>query len=200
MQWHASAARAPYWEALYSFVDSYPAAQGFPRVFDFGCGVGTDALFLAERGYEVTAVDVKGPTFEFARHRLARRGLPAHFVESTSEIPTLDKSFDAAVCFDVFEHLPDPIAAARALVKGLRSGGILLQQATFDNSGVHPCHLGSGIQRFSGLRWHINLTGMGMKSDGPLSYAKCSGISQWIQKSRYDLWRATGLWLIKVDG
>lgn len=199
MQWHASISRTPYWNALHSFVESHPPSQDWRRVFDFGCGIGTDALFLAKSGYEVTAVDVKGPAFEFARHRLARRGLRANVIESTSGIPALDGSFDAAICFDVFEHLLDPLSSARALVQGLRSGGVLLQQATFSDYGVHPCHLEFGIRRFSGLRWHINLAGMGMKSQGPLRYAKCSGISHWMQKSRYDLWRATGLWLIKVD-
>jgi len=198
MQWHASAARAAYWDALFSFVESHPPSHGFRRILDFGCGVGTEALFLAERGYEVTAVDVDGPTFDFARHRLTRRGLHTAFVVSTSEIPKPDGVFDAAVCFDVFEHLSDPLGAVGALVQSLRSGGMLLQQATFNNYGVHPCHLDHCIERFSGLRWHINLAGLGLKSAGPLGYVKSSGVMRRIQRARYELWRATGLWLIQV--
>ncbi len=198
MQWHASAARAPYWDALYSFVESHPPSRDFRRVFDFGCGIGTDALFLAERGYEVTAVDVDGPTFEFARHRFARRGLKARFEESTSEIPQLDEVFDAAVCFDVFEHLSDPLRAAQALIGALRPGGILLQQGAFGDDGLRPCHLQTGIERFSGLRWHIHLAGMGMKHECSLNYLKCSELDGWVQRARYGLWRATGLWLVKA--
>jgi len=198
MQWHASAARAPYWDALYSFVDYHPSSSGFRCVFDFGCGIGTDALFLAERGYEVTAVDVDGPALEFARHRFAQRGLHAQFVESTSEIPEPGQLFDAAVCFDVFEHLSDPLTAAQALVDGLRPGGILLQQGAFGDDEVRPCHLKTGIERFSGLRWHIHLAGMGMKHENSLNYLKCAGLRRWLQRGRYGLWRATGLWLIKA--
>jgi len=198
MQWHASAARAPYWDALYSFVESHPPSHGFNRVFDFGCGVGTDALFLAERGYDVTAVDVDGSAFEFARHRFLRRGLNARFVESTSEIPRPDVNLDAAICFDVFEHLSDPLGAAQALINALRPGGILLQQGAFGDNDLRPCHMKSSIERFSGLRWHINLAGMGMKQESSLNYLKCSGLDGWMQKARYGLWRATGLWLVKA--
>lgn len=199
MQWHKSVARAPYWDALYSFVESHPPSLGFERVFDFGCGIGTDALFLAERGYEVTAVDVDGPTFEFARHRFARRGLNARFVESTSEVPKPAEIFDAAVCFDVFEHLSDPLRAARELIGALRPGGILLQQGAFGEDGLRPCHLRTGVERFSGVRWHINLAGMGMKHESSLNYLKCSGLGGWAQRARYGLWRATGLWLIRAS-
>ena len=199
MQWHASAARAAYWDALHTFVESHPPSRGFRRVYDFGCGVGTEALFLGERGYDVTAVDVDGLTFDFARHRLARRGMNTNFVTSTSEIPEPRGVFDAAVCFDVFEHLSDPLGAVGALVQSLRSGGMLLQQATFNNYGVHPCHLDHCIERFSGLRWHIYLAGLGLKSEGPLGYVKCSGVMRRIQRARYELWRATGLWLIEVE-
>jgi len=199
MQWHASAARAPYWDALYSFVEFHPPSPGSGRVFDFGCGIGTDALFLAERGYEVTAVDVGGSTFDFARNRFARRGLDARFAESTSEIPQPNEIFDAAVCFDVFEHLSDPLRAAQALIDALRPGGILLQQGAFGDDGLRPCHLKTGIERFSGFRWHIHLAGMGMKHENSLSYLKCSGLAGWGQRARYGLWRATGLWLIKTS-
>ena len=198
MQWHASVARAPHWDALYSFVEAHPPSHGFRRVFDFGCGIGTDALFLTERGYEVTAVDVEGPTFEFARHRFNRRGLNARFVESTSEIPMPSEVFDVAVCFDVLEHLSDPLKSAQALIGALRPGGILLQQVAFGHNNDRPCHLRAGIERFSGLRWHIRLAGMGMKNESSLSYVKCTGASLWIQRARYDLWRATGLWLVKA--
>jgi len=200
MQWHASVARAPYWDALYSFVESHPPSQGFGRIFDFGCGIGTDALFLAERGYEVTAVDVTGPAFEFARHRFHRRGLNARFVESTSEIPRPGGRFDAAVCFDVFEHLSEPLKAAEALIESLRPGGILLQQAAFGDEGIRPCHLKAGIDHFSGLRWHIHLAGMGLRRQNSLIYLKCSGVNRWIQRARFGLWRATGFWLVRADG
>src|SRR6266516_1136212 len=137
LQWHASTARRPYWEALDWVAEHCPADRGWRRVYDFGCGIGTDALFLAANGYEVTLVDVECAASRFARFRLGRRGLSATFVESRSPLPNPDAVYDIVVCFDVLEHLPDPLEAARRLVCALRPRGVLVQQATFEDDGVH---------------------------------------------------------------
>lgn len=44
-------------------------------------------------------------------------------------IPVPDESFDAVLCSEVFEHLPNPILAVRELSRVLRKGGILLLTA-----------------------------------------------------------------------
>jgi SAM-dependent methyltransferase len=198
MQWHASNARRLYWQALAYVTEHYPADSGWGRVCDFGCGIGTDALFLASHGYAVTLVDVDSAVFRFARHRFERRGLKATFVESQSMLPALRDKFDVVLCFDVFEHLPDPLEAARRLVGALRDGGLLVQQGSFADSGDHPCHLADGVVRFSGLKWHIHLAGYGMRTVSGLVYRKTFGIERLAQHARYQLWRATGAWLLWV--
>lgn len=196
MQWHASSARRSYWDALVAFAGRYPPEDGFTRVYDFCCGVGTDALFLASRGYQVTAVDVAGPAFRFAAHRFHRRGMKAHFVSSNSSVPTPESVYDAVVCFDVFEHLPAPLDAASALVRALRPGGVILQTGSFDDAGAHPCHLSSGIHRFRGIKWHIELCGLGLLYESPLLYRKIQGWVRLLLRFRYLIWRGTGLWLV----
>lgn len=195
MQWHASPARIPYWQALAAVADRYPPEAGYRRVYDFGCGVGTDALFLASRGYDVTLVDVDGPAFRFAQHRFRRRGLPARFLVSTSPLPEPDGTYDIVVCFDVFEHLPDPLAAVRRLAAAIRPGGMFLQQGNFSDAGEWPCHLHDGIERFGGLRWHVELAGLGFRGDGGFVYRKSVGLERVAVLARYALWRMTGLWL-----
>jgi SAM-dependent methyltransferase len=198
MQWHASPARKPYWDALTTLAVRYPASAGYRRVYDFGCGVGTDALFLASQGYDVTLVDVDGPALEFARHRFKRRGLQACFLVSTSPSPKPDGVYDVIVCFDVFEHLPDPLGSAQRLISALRPGGLLVQQGAFGDAGDHPCHLGAGVAQFGGMRWHIHLAGLGLRRDTGLIYCKRPGASALVQKARFGLWRMTGLWLTAV--
>jgi SAM-dependent methyltransferase len=161
--------------------------------------VGTDGLFLASRGYDVTLIDVDGPAFHFAQHRFRRRQLKARFVESRSVLPELDTSYDVIVCFDVFEHLPDPVAAARRLVEALRPGGLLVQQASFANDGHHPCHLAGGVKRFGGLRWHICLAGLGLRNTSGLMYRRTAGLERIMQRARYSVWLATGFWLVHVE-
>jgi SAM-dependent methyltransferase len=200
MQWHAGIGRNPYREALTYLVQYFPAAAGWSRVYDFGCGVGTDALYLSSHGYEVTLVDVDCPAFRFARHRFERRRLHARFVESRVPLPEPDSVYDVAVCFDVFEHLPHPLDAAKRLVSALRQRGLFLQQASFMDFGEHPCHLAHGVQGFGGLKWHIHLAGLGLVSLAGMVYRKTSLVQRLIQLGRYGLWRTTGLWLIRVSG
>ncbi len=197
MQWHASLSRLPYRQALVAFVRDHPPETG-GRVLDFGGGVGTDALFLAERGYEVTLVDVDGPAFRFARHRFERRGIQARFVESRSPLPEPDGTYDAVVCFDVFSHLPDPLGAARRLISALRDGGIMLQRGAFGGEDEHPDKVKANVRRFAGMKWHIHLAGLGLRSLDEFTYQKAAGAARLAQRLRYALWRATGMWLIRV--
>lgn len=198
MQWHASSARYLYWSTLSHFVDRFPPQGGWGRVYDFGCGIGTDGLFLASRGYEVTLVDVDCPAFRFARHRFGRRKLSAKFEESHSLLPVPRHTYDTVVCFDVLEHLPDPIGAAQRLTAALRPGGVFLQQGSFMDMGEHPCHLQSGISDFGGLKWHIHLAALGLRGITSMIYQKTGLASAFVQRARFWFWKATGLWLVRV--
>lgn len=199
MQWHASLDRRPYWRALKLLTEMLPPGHPSPRVLDFGCGIGTDGLFLALRGYDVILVDVDGPAFKFAQHRFTRRGLRGTFRVSQSGLPTIEKGFSAAICFDVFEHLPDPLGAARRLIAGLEPGGLLLQRGAFGESGGQPCHLREHVKQFAGLRWHIWLTSLGVRPIANLVYQKCMGKERLLQDLRFGLWKLTGLWVTRVD-
>jgi 2-polyprenyl-3-methyl-5-hydroxy-6-metoxy-1,4-benzoquinol methylase len=98
---------------LQQLVSRFPPDAGYRRKLEFGAGIGTDALYLASEGYEVTLVDVEGPAFRFAKHRFDRRGIAARFVNANSPLPAPNATYDVGVSFDVFEHLPDPLEAAR---------------------------------------------------------------------------------------
>ncbi len=52
-------------------------------------------------------------------------------VSDVTSIPEPDASFDAVMCIEVLEHLPDPICALRELGRLLKSGGILIVTAPF---------------------------------------------------------------------
>jgi ubiquinone/menaquinone biosynthesis C-methylase UbiE len=46
-------------------------------------------------------------------------------------IPEPDGSFDAVMCIEVLEHVPDPVAALREMTRLLRVGGTLIVTAPF---------------------------------------------------------------------
>ena len=56
-----------------------------------------------------------------------------------TNIPEEDSSFDATLCSEVFEHLPDPLKAVKEYSRLLKPGGILILTAPFA-SMVHFAH------------------------------------------------------------
>ena len=70
-------------------------------------------------------------------------------VSDITAIPEADASFDAILCSEVFEHLPDPLAAVREFARLLRPGGQLLLTAPFLSlTHFAPHHYATGFNRF----------------------------------------------------
>jgi SAM-dependent methyltransferase len=70
-------------------------------------------------------------------------------VGNITDIPRPDASFDAIMCTEVFEHLPDPIKAIREFSRLLRKGGKLLLTAPFCSlTHFAPYHFYTGFNRY----------------------------------------------------
>lgn len=52
------------------------------RAVELGCGTGTNAIFLAQRGFDVTAYDVSAVALTAARAKAAAAGVPIDFREA----------------------------------------------------------------------------------------------------------------------
>jgi len=70
-------------------------------------------------------------------------------VSDICNIPQPDASFDAVLCTEVFEHIPDPISAIKEFSRLLKKDGILILTAPFC-SGSHfsPYHFYSGFNKY----------------------------------------------------
>ena len=101
------------------------------HVIDLGCGPGTDAEYLAQNGYRVTAIDWSRAMVDEARRRLAGVGLGdrvdvlhagIHEIEQLAPV-----QFDAAYSnFGPLNCVDDLAAAAHLIGRRLRPGGFLI--------------------------------------------------------------------------
>jgi len=70
-------------------------------------------------------------------------------VSDITSIPEPDESFDAIMCVEVFEHLPNPILAIKEFSRLLRSGGQLIITAPFCSlTHLAPYHFYSGFSQY----------------------------------------------------
>ncbi len=70
-------------------------------------------------------------------------------ISDITAIPEPDGSFDAILCSEVLEHLPDPVAAVRELGRLLKPGGQLILTAPFCSlTHFAPYHFSTGFSRY----------------------------------------------------
>jgi ubiquinone/menaquinone biosynthesis C-methylase UbiE len=96
------------------------------RVLDAGCGTGVATAELARAvapGGEAVGVDLSAGFLAVAERRVTG-GLPLRFARGdVTDLPFEDEGFDAVRSERVLQHLSDPDAAIRELMRVTRPGG-----------------------------------------------------------------------------
>lgn len=95
-------------------------------VLDIGCGPGWTSLFLAEAGYDVTAVDLVPANVELTARRAARWGLPVSAQVADMEELELGRQFDFALIYDALHHSARHRRVLAGVAAHVRPGGWLL--------------------------------------------------------------------------
>ena len=90
------------------------------RALDLACGAGRNAIYIANRGLDVDAVDISRVALE--RGRADAEELPIHWIECD-----LDDGFEASVDYDLIVNIRYVnLPLVSTLVKSLRPGGVLV--------------------------------------------------------------------------
>jgi tellurite methyltransferase len=94
-----------------------------PRALDLACGAGRNAIWLAERGFVVDAVDVAEAGLELARRRAAERGVTVgwHCLDLDEGLPVELDGYDLILAMRFLDRQVFP-----QLPQRLRPGGWLL--------------------------------------------------------------------------
>lgn len=112
-----------------------------PRVADLACAQGNFGLLLAERGYDVTAVDIKP---EFLKYALKKHTHGTYRTELASVMDYRSSApFDCVLMGEIIEHVAHPEELLASAHANLKSGGVLI--LTTPNGAEY----GSGLPTYS---------------------------------------------------
>lgn len=118
-------------EFVYGKTPSEFLAQNFKyipfgaKVLDVGMGEGRHAVYLAQKGYDVTGVDISSLAVKKAYHLAREQGTNIKGVVSSMEsFEAPAASFDAIICFYYVDRKLVP-----KLMKLLKPGGVIIYEA-----------------------------------------------------------------------
>jgi 2-polyprenyl-6-hydroxyphenyl methylase/3-demethylubiquinone-9 3-methyltransferase len=95
------------------------------KVLDVGCGGGILTEALAQRGAQVTGIDMGDAPLGVAKLHQLESGLSIDYQKSTAEdfAKQHENAFDTVTCLEMLEHVPDPSSVVRACAKMVKPGG-----------------------------------------------------------------------------
>lgn len=126
--------RRPPWDTgitppeLAAFVQRAPAG----RALDLGCGTGTNAIYLAQHGWQVTGVDFIGKAIRQAQRKASAAGVRVDFRQGdVSRLDGIQEPFDLVLDIGCFHSLDSASREAyrRNLSRLLKPGGDFLLYA-----------------------------------------------------------------------
>lgn len=118
------------------------------QILDVGTGSGFFAILLAEKGHQVTGIDLTPSMIEEAEKLAQSQGTEARFFVMDAECPEFaDESFDVVISRNLTWTLPHPDKAYEQWSRVLKKGGILLNfdadygnQVCSDQNGLPEHH------------------------------------------------------------
>lgn len=78
------------------------------RTLDLGCGAGNYAVYLASKGFDVTAIDISREAIKIAKQDAKAKNVECTFLvaDIIDNMPRFEKPFDFAYDWGVLHHIP----------------------------------------------------------------------------------------------
>jgi SAM-dependent methyltransferase len=139
---------------LIEFIDSHPPG----RALDLGCGTGTNVIYLARHGWQVTGIDFARRAVHLALRKVRQLGLIADFrLGDVTHLDGLIGSYDLILDIGCLHNLDDPGRQAylHHVKRLLAPGGtflvylILRQHPDDPGRGMLESHLTEITQQFT---------------------------------------------------
>jgi 2-polyprenyl-3-methyl-5-hydroxy-6-metoxy-1,4-benzoquinol methylase len=136
-----------YYNAYHAFVEDIIARvmrSGARRVLNVGCAQATLDLLLAERGVEMTSVEIREGFLDYARQRW-ERGKITWLLGDFLAMDIPGAPFDLVMSHHVIEHVSEPSGFLQRMTSMVKKGGQVL--VTTPNGA----YIRSGLPTFSGV-------------------------------------------------
>ena len=141
------------------------------RALDIACGEGRNAIFLAQSGFQVDAVDISERGLERGRRRAEQLGVQVNFVLADLEQYRLEGAYDLIVDFN---YLLRPLVSA--MVQSLAPGGVVVMETILDAPTLQGHHTGDFLLQpgelerlFSGYQGKILLVEEDAATETPVA-------------------------------
>src|SRR5690606_31182933 len=139
LEWFETWFGTPYYNILYNNRNEQEAAdfinlllETFPpepqaRMIDIACGHGRHSIQLAEKGFEVTGIDISAASIAKAKNfETEKLEFFIHDMRLPFRRNYFDYAFNFFTSFGYFENRRDNFRAANAFAKNIKPGGLLM--------------------------------------------------------------------------
>jgi 2-polyprenyl-6-hydroxyphenyl methylase/3-demethylubiquinone-9 3-methyltransferase len=168
-----------------NYIDSIAKLSG-KRVVDVGCGGGILSESMAQRGAEVTGIDLGEKALKVAQlHKLeSGANVDYRLVSVEALAAEQPESFDVVACMEMLEHVPDPAAIVAACARLVKPGG----RVFFSTLNRNPK---SYLFAVIGAEYVLNMLPKG--THDYQKFIKPSELSAWCRAAGLDVAGMTGM-------
>jgi len=156
------------------------------RIVDVGCGGGILSESMAEKGAQVTGIDMGEAPLSVARLHQIESGIEIDYRQIPAEELAEEEagSFDIVTCMEMLEHVPDPSSVIRACAKLVRPGGHVI----FSTLNRNPK---SFLFAIVGAEYILNMLPKGTHEFS--KFIRPSELTEWARQAGLDTQDLTGM-------
>ncbi|MCJ8163850.1 class I SAM-dependent methyltransferase [Pontibacter sp. E15-1] len=138
-EWFSTWFDSPYYHILYNnrdmqeaqhFMDrllAYLHAKPHERILDLACGQGRHSIYINQKGYDVTGIDLSAKSIAYARQfTTPRLHFALHDMRQVYRPEYFDFVLNLFTSFGYFENETENVVALAATAKSLKPGGKLV--------------------------------------------------------------------------
>lgn len=168
-----------------NYIDSRAQLAG-KQVLDVGCGGGILSESMAQRGAQVTGIDLAEKSLQVAQLHALEAGVQLEYRCVSVEALAQEKpqAFDVVTCMEMLEHVPDPASVVRACAALVKPGGHVFFSTLNRNAKAY-------LMAVVGAEYVLNLLPKGTHDYS--KFIKPSELAAWMRQSELELQHQTGV-------